>query len=156
MGGNEKNVLFDVDAIRAELATEQIQIREIESTLPPMKLEITSPMSPTTTTTTSSDPPRDGSQLRATQSLDGQLPIRPKMEGGLSSPSLVYDRNSTPDRDRISESFEANLVVPPPTLNGTHVIETRPELKPSYSMPTGLGLEHNAWLDESEVTLTFE
>ncbi|KAI9887067.1 MAG: hypothetical protein M1823_001139 [Watsoniomyces obsoletus] len=151
---NEKDVLFDVDAIRAELASEQIQIREIKSTLPPMKLEITSPMSPTPTT--NSEPPKDGSQLRATKSLDGQLPVRPKMEGGLSSPSLVYDRTSTPDRDRIPETFETD-VLPPPPLNGTtHVIETRPELKPSYSMPSVLGLEHNAWLDESEVTLTFE
>ena len=34
------NVLFDIDAIRAELASEQIEVRQLESTLPPMKLEI--------------------------------------------------------------------------------------------------------------------
>lgn len=34
------NVLFDVEAIRKELASEQIEVKQLESTLPPMKLEI--------------------------------------------------------------------------------------------------------------------
>lgn len=34
------NVLFDIDAIRAELAREMIEVKQLESTLPPMKLEI--------------------------------------------------------------------------------------------------------------------
>ncbi|KAL8948535.1 MAG: hypothetical protein Q9222_005285 [Ikaeria aurantiellina] len=34
------NVLFDIDAIRAELASEQIEVKQLESTLPPMKLEL--------------------------------------------------------------------------------------------------------------------
>ena len=34
------NVLFDIEAIRAELASEQIEVKQLESTLPPMKLEI--------------------------------------------------------------------------------------------------------------------
>lgn len=46
--GNGPGVLFDVDAIRAELAKEKLagtkeetlQVREIESTLPPMKLQV--------------------------------------------------------------------------------------------------------------------
>ena len=32
--------LFDIDAIRAELESEQMQVREIESTLPPMRLDL--------------------------------------------------------------------------------------------------------------------
>ncbi|RDA94182.1 hypothetical protein CP533_6550 [Ophiocordyceps camponoti-saundersi (nom. inval.)] len=48
--GNSPGVLFDVDAIRAELAKEKLagtseetlQVREIESTLPPMKLDVSS------------------------------------------------------------------------------------------------------------------
>ncbi|KAI9806883.1 MAG: hypothetical protein M1833_002541 [Piccolia ochrophora] len=35
----DTNVLFDIDAIRAELASEQIEVREIPSTLPPMRLD---------------------------------------------------------------------------------------------------------------------
>lgn len=53
-GSNGPGVLFDVDAIRAELAKEAqegatkeaLQVREIESTLPPMKLDLTLPRTP--------------------------------------------------------------------------------------------------------------
>ncbi|KAL8922021.1 MAG: hypothetical protein Q9172_003737 [Xanthocarpia lactea] len=34
------NILFDIDAIRAELASEMIEVKQLESTLPPMKLDI--------------------------------------------------------------------------------------------------------------------
>lgn len=42
------NVLFDIEAIKAELQSEQIEVRQLESTLPPMKLnmEDKSPRSP--------------------------------------------------------------------------------------------------------------
>lgn len=36
---NGHGVLFDVDAIRAELAKEHMEVRELQSTLPPIKLE---------------------------------------------------------------------------------------------------------------------
>lgn len=36
---NNHGVLFDIDAIRAELAKEHLDVREIHSTLPPMRLE---------------------------------------------------------------------------------------------------------------------
>lgn len=51
-GGSNHGVLFDVDAIRAELAKESygapdadlgLQVKEIKSTLPPMRLDISSP-----------------------------------------------------------------------------------------------------------------
>jgi hypothetical protein len=34
------SVLFDIDAIRAELASEQIEVKQLESTLPPIKLDL--------------------------------------------------------------------------------------------------------------------
>ena len=37
-GGNEPNVLFDIDAIRKELESEMIEVRELESSLPPMQI----------------------------------------------------------------------------------------------------------------------
>lgn len=37
-GGNEPNVLFDIDAIRRELESEMIEVRELESSLPPMQI----------------------------------------------------------------------------------------------------------------------
>ena len=36
--GNEPNVLFDIDAIRRELESEMIEVRELESSLPPMQI----------------------------------------------------------------------------------------------------------------------
>ncbi|EFW17202.1 hypothetical protein D8B26_003942 [Coccidioides posadasii str. Silveira] len=36
-------VLFDIDAIRAELASEQIQVKQLESTLPPIRLHLNPP-----------------------------------------------------------------------------------------------------------------
>ncbi|ERS96049.1 uncharacterized protein SPSK_00664 [Sporothrix schenckii 1099-18] len=58
--GNNHGILFDVDAIRAELAKEhnggdvdlqleQLQVRELESTLPPMKLDYSPAPSPALT-----------------------------------------------------------------------------------------------------------
>jgi hypothetical protein len=37
---NNHGVLFDVDAIRAELASEHMEVKELQSTLPPMKLDL--------------------------------------------------------------------------------------------------------------------
>ncbi|OKL59526.1 hypothetical protein UA08_05424 [Talaromyces atroroseus] len=34
------SVLFDIDAIRAELASEQIEVKQLESTLPPIKVDL--------------------------------------------------------------------------------------------------------------------
>lgn len=39
---NNGAVLFDIDAIRAELASEMIEVKQLESTLPPMKLNLDS------------------------------------------------------------------------------------------------------------------
>lgn len=37
------SVLFDIDAIKAELASEMLEVKQLESTLPPMKLDLNSP-----------------------------------------------------------------------------------------------------------------
>ena len=63
--GGLNKVLFDVDAIRAELASEQIEVKQLESTLPPMKLNLNG-------TGPSADycPRSPYSNLRATRSYD--------------------------------------------------------------------------------------
>ncbi|KAM7190353.1 Protein of unknown function (DUF726) domain containing protein [Naviculisporaceae sp. PSN 640] len=73
--GNNHGVLFDVDAIRAELAKEQakakanggqtieeelLQVREIKSTLPPMKLDLSPGLPPAVRSTS-----RDGRENRS-------------------------------------------------------------------------------------------
>ncbi|KAI1005940.1 putative membrane protein [Podosphaera aphanis] len=43
---NNTSGLFNIKAIRAELASEKIEVRELKSTLPPMKLDLQSPQNP--------------------------------------------------------------------------------------------------------------
>lgn len=38
--GHDSGLLFDIDAIRAELASEQMEVKELKSTLPPMQLKL--------------------------------------------------------------------------------------------------------------------
>ncbi|KAI9788981.1 MAG: hypothetical protein M1816_006439 [Peltula sp. TS41687] len=173
----ESNILFDIEAIRAELASEQIEVREIESTLPPMKLSIR-------TTTTGpegkilTDNPYDG--LRMTKSFDesGLTVGRSRVEQTLSSPSLAYHGAASPSRLRRAAEegggmpnevddpprsfFDCKTVYTPeqpspkpisPILvmtTTTTTTTTRPELKPSISMPMefNTGLEHNVWLED--------
>ncbi|KAK1757639.1 hypothetical protein QBC47DRAFT_340626 [Echria macrotheca] len=81
--GNNHGVLFDVDAIRAEIAMEKtrgvevdeeiLQVREIKSTLPPMKLELTPGPPPKPLIRT----PRDS--LRETRSAEA-VPYRSSVE----------------------------------------------------------------------------
>jgi hypothetical protein len=73
--GNNHGVLFDIDAIRAELASEQMEVKELKSTLPPMKLDLApSPGSPS---------PRHS--LRETKSYDAASML--KTNDFRSSPS---------------------------------------------------------------------
>ena len=170
----ESNVLFDIEAIRAELASEQIQVKEIESTLPPMKLNISLANG---CEERGSDTP--SSNLRMTKSFDGEL-TRTRADATLSSPSLAYHGSASPGRLRRAETgrngspgaeemprssegtAERTIYTPQPSPHVKAVV--RPSLTPSMSMPMGVqSLEHNAWLDdeaefgkEQEITLSFE
>ncbi|KAI1088179.1 DUF726-domain-containing protein [Rostrohypoxylon terebratum] len=54
--GNNHGVLFDVDAMRAELAKEEeLEVRELKSTLPPMKLDVSPPPRSVSTSAIPSD-----------------------------------------------------------------------------------------------------
>ena len=92
--GDNDHVLFDVDAIRKELASEMVEVRELQSTLPPMKLDLNSP---------NPNNPRDA--LRETKSFD---------TAGLSSSSNGHKSPSataTPHRrkDSYDEDLDAAL-----------------------------------------------
>ncbi len=78
-GSSNHGVLFDIDAIRAELAKEakdgenleELQVREIQTTLPPMKLDI----SPVTPSSSSSPTLARPNSLRETRSASA-LPLQ--------------------------------------------------------------------------------
>lgn len=173
-------VLFDVDAIRAELAKEQmgygnadeeLQIREIKSTLPPMKIDV-SP-SPTPSPSSIQRP----LNVRGSQSAD-VLPPRPsysshvsgsRAPSGTASPSYLGGSASPaprvePPDDGIQMSFDSDdddaskRPPPPPKQDDPY---GRPGMRSSNTLPN-MNL-HDPWADpddedfgkEKEMTMTF-
>lgn len=143
--GDNRNtgVLFDVDAIRAELAketengAEELQIREIKSTLPPMKLDL----SPTTPTSSS-----QATSLRETKSAE-VLPIpetrpSPALSPGQASGSRSVSTSAYPAApphepdDGMQMTFDtsfddAHRPPPPPKDEGV----SRPDMRTSRTLP---------------------
>lgn len=84
-------VLFDIEAIKAELASEQIEVRQLESTLPPIKLSLNGSPSPSL-----SGEQRPRSFLRETKSYDASMDLRSKIDADASQLSLPDVHLSTP------------------------------------------------------------
>ncbi|TPX11407.1 uncharacterized protein E0L32_007826 [Thyridium curvatum] len=167
--GNNHGVLFDVDAIRAELAREgpELEVKELQSTLPPMKLDLTPTPSPVFT-------PRDS--FRETKSAENVLPIRSSHEYRLPE-ERTPTKNSYPDvDDGISMTFDTSFddsprpaaaasattasrqMSEPPSSSTT---TSRPEMKTAQTMPN---VGYNPWGDdpedddfgkEKEISMTF-
>ncbi|PLB41941.1 uncharacterized protein BDW47DRAFT_43089 [Aspergillus candidus] len=172
------SVLFDIDAIRAELASEAIEVKQLESTLPPMKLDLNPSSSPATTSSpaddkspkkadaTPSTPASASVPEPSTQKSDVPPPAQPQPHD--EEVELTFDtsyhESSPPPRSHTS--FEPGKADPEPT---------RPELRSSATMPVGAGtfggaavgasavgamaLEPNAWADygeEGEIQMSFE
>lgn len=182
-------ILFDIDAIQsevAELAAQGIEIKEIKSTLPPMKLDIGKSNNPY-------------GNLRQTRSFSG-LPIR--VNGSSSDPALSngsraasgthpsspyeYDESTEHGSSDISMTFESPER--PPAKASWHQLpnngsfrssplsspsspafpEQRPPLHSSNTMPitstpNNPNARHNAWANEDdefgrekEMEMTFE
>lgn len=91
--GDNDRVLFDIEAIRNELANEMIQVRELPSTLPPMKLDLSSP---------SLSNPRDS--LRATQSYDNAA--LPSNDFKASTSSNHNNAHANGRKDSYDEGYE--------------------------------------------------
>ncbi|KAK0389653.1 hypothetical protein NLU13_3228 [Sarocladium strictum] len=172
-------VLFDVDAIRAELAREQmgynnveeeLQIREIKSTLPPMRIEVPanpalSPASIHRPLTARGSPRADVLPPRPSYSSPGSV------DRGSRAASPAYLRPITPVRQAdppdhgmqmtFDTSFDddASRRPTPPPKEGS--LPGRPEMKSAQTLPN-IAL-HDPWADpddedfgkEKEVTMTF-
>ncbi|CAM1507010.1 Fc.00g066510.m01.CDS01 [Cosmosporella sp. VM-42] len=177
-------VLFDIDAIRAELAKEarygdpeELQVREIKSTLPPMKLDVSSlPPSPRSPALAPEQNPRVA--LRETQSAE-TIPIRDSYETKISrepSPSLSYSRapsysysrpqpppvyGEDDNHDDIQMTFDTSFEEPKPAVPPKDEPLSRPELKPTQTLPNMTVT--NPWGDpddddfgkEKEISMTF-
>lgn len=176
--GSNDGVLFDIEAIRAELASEHMEVRELQSTLPPMKLDLGSP---------SMLNPRDS--LRETKSFDAGTMLQANNPKPSPSPSPRQSFSNTPvytqeetnprwpdEEDEVQMTFDTSYHSPPrSSRNSTSGLPLhlsphqppqadpveraatlqRPELKsrntlpPPPSLPT-ISLDHNAWADDDE------
>ncbi|KAI2780633.1 DUF726-domain-containing protein [Daldinia loculata] len=158
--GNNHGVLFDVDAIRAELAKDdEIQVKELKSTLPPMKLDF-SPSS-------STNSPRD--TLRGTKSYEG-IYNSPPFEYRVSQertptlpPSRALGFGMPPPEEEIEMTFDTaftehrDIAPSPPAKNYSF---SRPEIKTAQTTPN-IALA-DPWADddddfgkEKEISMTF-
>lgn len=172
-------VLFDVDAIRAEIAMdankhydgppeEEFQVREIKSTLPPMKLDLSShPPSPSPSHFGS----RNGETLSGRASYDTRLSREPSPS--FASPSYATQSSRPPDYgsgtqdDGIQMTFDTfedskpPPAVPPKDTAPSGTAGNRPEFQASQTVPT-MTL-HDPWGDpdddefgkEKEISMTF-
>lgn len=164
------SVLFDIDAIRAELASENLEVRQLESTLPPMKLDLSTPASPS--------PALTPSKSQATRSYEPSPPpetIPEKQES--HSPSRQAPPYSQHHEEEFEMTFDTSFHEPPTRThssfgasNSYDAHPARPELRSAATMPAlgastmgAMALEPNAWAEhdigdggESEIQMTFE
>jgi hypothetical protein len=152
----QDSILFDIDAIKAELASEQIEVKQLESTLPPIKVELNSPQTP-------SESPRP--DLKQSKSADDAATLADKQSTADSKTSSPANSEPNPDPtanaksdaaahdDDVQLTFDTSYHVP------SH--DTRPPLHSAATMPADFG--HNAWADgdahhgeEGEIKMTFE
>lgn len=186
-GDANQGVLFDIDAIRAEIAKdarggnpEEIQVREIKSTLPPMKLDMASiPSSPAAA---------NGSRDDLTVTRDSRETGASQERSRSYTPSYTpsYTRQASPpdygagygggfgsghgnaygsgrDEDEIQMTFDTSFDEPPRSTTAPPKDETpnRPEIKSSHTLPAMT--IRDPWNDpddddfgkEKEISMTF-
>lgn len=176
--GLNGSVLFDIDAIRRELESEMIEVRQLESTLPPMQVHLngsTEQQSPySNLRATKSSDASMGTETRTVKEVlekslprplpeevaDLQLPPRPSeiddyhpARNGNHEIIMTFDHDFEPPRELQSTLAPLRISSEDRTPSPPH----RPELKTSATMPTSVGpsfgamnLEHNAWADDAE------
>lgn len=103
-------VLFDVDAIRAELAKQHMEVRELQSTLPPMRLERASEES-------------DHMEIRELIEIKELKSTLPPMKLDLNSPIMVsassrLDLRQTKSYDVNATSSKSDIPASPLPIHG--------------------------------------
>ncbi|KAK1149375.1 hypothetical protein N8T08_006598 [Aspergillus melleus] len=178
-------VLFDIDAIKAELASESIEVKQLESTLPPMKLDLNSPSSPSAAAAPAAPSPSAGKDAKSTGTSQ---PVSPLPQDPVDKKEPNDTHHAPYHEQEIEMTFDTPYHEPPQrsySSFGTSSYDhyepqsARPELRSSNTMPVGVGvgagmgvgagalgamaLEHNAWADhdigngeEGEISMCFE
>ena len=151
-------VLFDIEAIRSELASEAIEVKQLESTLPPMKLDLNSPTEPS-----SAQPTTPIEKAKTPEPAPvARTASEPKLSTGTQPPPPPPAASPAPPKEEeIEMTFDTSFHEPAPQPSEP---APRPELRSAATMPaigaTAVGamdLEPNAWAEgEEEIQMTFE
>ena len=122
------NVLFDIEAIKAELASEQIEVRQLESTLPPMKLNVNGAAGIDGDKKSQQSP---YSTLRETKSYDESTAYRfHKPEGPASQASLPNEQTQNP----FNKGYDEYNLSTDSMVNGKPSVEhSTPSFSPKHS-----------------------
>lgn len=172
--GKEGGVLFDVDAIRAEaaelaarteLAAEGYEVKQLESTLGPMKLDLSRP-DPTAVPALATSKSYNDS-LKPNGALDGA----PLSRSQSLSPKPTYDswdsydtaRRPSHEDDNVSMTFDTSFTESPrgprtpakdersASAAEIQPVQQRPPLNHAATTKAhNVSAEHNAWADEDE------
>lgn len=157
------SILFDIEAIRAELASEAIEVKQLESTLPPMKLDLNRPSEHSSTQPVT---PVERSQTPK----ESEPPSLPRTVSEPQLPTENHPTRATTDpatshkEEPIEMTFDTSF-----HESSQHHFDTpsRPEMRSSSTVPMGIGatalgamaMEPNAWADghdDGEIQMTFE
>jgi hypothetical protein len=152
-------VLFDIEAIRAELASEAIEVKQLESTLPPMKLDLNPRPEPAQPATPKDEEPK-------AETAEAPPVTRTASEPRLNTVSHPpHESTASHKEDELEMTFDTSFHDPPPQYSFDTL--TRPELRSTVSLPNNnvgssavgaMALEHNAWADDHDrgISMTFE
>ncbi|OJD26362.1 hypothetical protein ACJ73_02263 [Blastomyces percursus] len=181
-GPASDTVLFDIDAIRAELASEQMEVRQLESTLPPIKIDLNSP--PPLPRYSSSEKPSAGTEMPSNTEIPAANDFHCSPSKAQTSSNFVtwrdsVERNHDGHDDQIQMTFDSSYVSPPAhsppasssslshdLSRGLSFMNLSPSPIPSSGASPRFGsinLSHNAWADDDyderkdgDTKMTFE
>ena len=171
--GQSANILFDIEAIKRELESEAIEVRQLESTMPPIKLSSNGSAEGTET--------NPHANFRETKSYDATMAQRlkenEKESSQLSLPNNIHQKDNAfnkgydeynlsaeslggkPSPGESKLSFEAPRQSVSPRREAfagskPSTPPPRPSLQTSLSSPASTAamdsLDHNAWVDEDD------
>lgn len=169
--GNDR-VLFDIDAIRAELASEQIEVKQLESTLPPIKVDLktyggerpdlrssksendatalngNATPSPRLTPKISSPPPLNKSPNAGPQTISYEHLHNPEEEEEVQLTfDTAYDTRSkaaSPEAAKFNNDYRYNNASNRARYDHEDtILPIRPPLQSAATMPSDF--RHNAW-----------
>ncbi|KAI9655634.1 MAG: hypothetical protein M1829_000633 [Trizodia sp. TS-e1964] len=167
----DSGVLFDVDAIKAELAKEHIEVRQLESTLPPMRLDIRSPsLSPHPSPLPRSHKSFDDGAIRSSPGPTAPSPFSSEGLSLFHSPNLNTEHSGWTSYEEGQENMTMTFDLSHkqssiPDQDDRAASPYSTEHNPFSVLPVRMAsLDHNAWLDdakaddmeESNMTMTFE